>query len=256
MENKDIEKRIEDFLATEKVYHYTSIEAALNIIISNKLRFGKLSQMNDCNEVYRRFLLPMDTKMIWRDVKHEMSNYKQLSFSKDNSPRCGYDIPAMWGHYAKKSYGACLVFDKSKIMARLNHDMMEQDVDYIEQFDETISVEEDAQGFFEKNKKEIFFKKTKDWSYEQEWRILVRSEQEETYLPFGNSLMAIIMNFAPDIDCGDCVFNSNNARIFKKVAPDIPILSYGLWDGESGISDGKGNVWSKPENWKVNFCML
>lgn len=256
MKDNNIDKRIEKFLATEKVYHYTSFEAALNIIISNQLKFGELRKMNDCKEVYRRNFLPLGTEITWRDVEKEKSKYKQLSFAKDNSPRCGYDIPAMWGHYADKGYGVCLVFDKSKIMSRLDGGMIGEDVTYIEEYDESISVEEDVQGFFEKNKKEIFFKKTQDWSYEQEWRILVRSEQEETYLPFGNSLMAIIMNFAPDIDCGDCVFNSNNAKIFKKVAPDIPILSYGSF-GKTNLSDGNGNAWRKnkdeQEKWTPCF---
>lgn len=256
MEDKDIDKCIEDFLTTEKVYHYTSFEAALNIIISNRLRFGKLSKMNDCNEVYRRLRYAEGVDL--KSIEREYSMYKQLSFTRDKSLYAGYAVSAMWGHYAEKGYGVCLVFDKKELRYQLKRNMTRRNVVYRKIKDENIDVEEgDVRAFFEKHRKEIFFIKTKDWLYEQEWRILVRSEQEETYLPLGNSLMAIIMNFAPDIDCGDCVFNSTHAKIFKKVAPDIPLLSYGPWSGVLDISNGKANVWSKhkdeQEKWVPDF---
>ena len=249
---EDKEKRIEKFLVTEKVYHYTSFISALRIITSKQLRFGKLSQMNDCTEVYRRkcYTGGIDLK----SIEKEYSKYKQLSFTKDKSLYAGYAISAMWGHYAEKGYGVCLVFDKKELRKLLKKNMTRRDVSYKKIKDENIYVEDrNVQAFFEKHKKEIFFRKTKDWSYEQEWRILVRSEQQETYLPIGNSLIAIIMNFAPDVDCGDCVFNSNNAKIFKKVVPDIPILSYGLWSGMPNLSDGNGNDWSKHHDEKIEL---
>lgn len=254
MEDKDIEKSIEGFLATEKVYHYTSFEAACKIIASQRLKFGVSNRTNDINEAYRTLCV---TVKVGQDaVMNEKSKYKQLCFTKDNSPRRGYDISAMWGHYAKKGYGTCLVFDKSKIMSRLSPDMVEHDVEYIEKFDEKLPLEEDIQSFFKNDKEDIFFKKTNDWSYEQEWRILVRSEQQATYLPFGDSLMAIIMYVVPDMDCNQRVFNSENVELLKKLAPEIPILNYALWFGRPVLVDREGIDWSEPGKWKIDIDWL
>lgn len=254
MEDNNIDKRIEKFLATEKIYHYTSFEAACKIVSSKRLKFGVANKTNDINEVHRRICIPVYTEK--GAVEKEMSKYKHLSFSKDNSSRCGYDIPAMWGHYAEKGYGICLVFDKSKIQNRLDGDIQGEDVMYIEKFEDYLPMEEDIPKFFERDKKEIFFRKTNDWSYEQEWRILVRSEQATTYLPFGDSLMAIITDVVPDRDYGQCVFDSENVGLLNKIAPEIPILNYILWFGGSILVDREGNDWSTQKKWKFDFNML
>lgn len=249
MENENVKKSIEKFLATEKVYHYTSFEAACKIISSKRLKFGVVNKTNDINEVHRKIGFPMGTEIALESVEEEMSRYKQLSFVNDNSPRCGYNIPAMWGHYAQKGNGVCLVFDKSKLMARLSPNMVEQEVKYNESFNEHILVEKDVRGFFERNKKKIFFKKTKDWSYEQEWRILARFEQQTTYLPFEDSLMAIITNNVSDIDQCKNIFSSENVVLLKKIAPEIPILNHALWFSDPVLADDNGNDWSKQKNW-------
>ena len=61
--------------------------------------------------------------MFWEKVEgfdeksfmDELKEIKQLSFSIDYKRTQGFDIPAMWGHYANKGQGICLVFDKSII---------------------------------------------------------------------------------------------------------------------------------------------
>ena len=40
----------EKFEKTEKLYHFTSFDTALKIIESNRLRFGRLNNMNDIHE--------------------------------------------------------------------------------------------------------------------------------------------------------------------------------------------------------------
>ncbi|MCM1223178.1 MAG: DUF2971 domain-containing protein [Lachnospiraceae bacterium] len=249
---EELKKEIKIFRATEKVYHYTFFETACKIISSNRLRFGSAIKTNDINEVYRRICIPVDSTLSGEEVQKELSKYRQLCFSKDNSPRCGYNIPVMWGHYANVGNGICLVFDKSKIKRQLKPEMVAKDVTYVEDFSECVLVKGDVQDFIDKKKESIFFTKTKDWSYEQEWRILVRADSETLYLPLEDSLIAIIMDVSPDIDSNDCVFNSENAKMLKKLAPRISMLRYGLWCGSPTISDEAGEEWSEQEKWEVD----
>ncbi|MCM1169351.1 MAG: hypothetical protein NC324_05380 [Bacteroides sp.] len=87
----------EAFKRVEKLYHYTSVQAACLILSSNKLRFGALKKMNDINEVYRRKCYPerLSETNIEDKFEKELSKYKQLSFTQDTPQKAGYDIPAM-----------------------------------------------------------------------------------------------------------------------------------------------------------------
>ena len=52
----------EKFEKTEKLYHFTSFDTALKIIESNRLRFGRLNNMNDIHE-NDKILLPCLAEM-------------------------------------------------------------------------------------------------------------------------------------------------------------------------------------------------
>ena len=97
------------FLKTEKLYHYTSFESAIKILVSNKLLFGKLSNLNDINESFRPLFY--SSSINHENALKELSKYKQISLARDGKLK-GFAIPSMWGHYAEKGYGVCLVFDK------------------------------------------------------------------------------------------------------------------------------------------------
>ena len=92
----------EEFNSVEKLYHYTSFDKALKILASNKLRFGKLSNMNDIHESYRRKMYELGVNE--DDITEELGKYRQFSITRDNHPRRGFDIAAMWAHYADKGY--------------------------------------------------------------------------------------------------------------------------------------------------------
>lgn len=52
-------------------------------------------------------------------AEEEMRKYQQLSFSQDRvvdgGHYLGFDLHTMWGLYADKGYGVCLVFDKENL---------------------------------------------------------------------------------------------------------------------------------------------
>lgn len=122
----------EEFNKTEKLYHYTTFESGLKIIASKKLLFGKLKDMNDINESYRGIFY--EEGISEDDVKKELSKYRQCSLTMD-SPCSGYYIPAMWGHYAEKGNGICLVFDKKKILSTLTADIHHNNINYDDDYD-------------------------------------------------------------------------------------------------------------------------
>lgn len=107
------------------MYHFTSFETALKIIESNSLRFSRLNNMNDFHENGKiSFVDNTNHKCIDTfpsnvlDALHdEIYRYRQISLSTDNSKtgKNGFDLHQMWGLYADKGEGACLVFDKDEL---------------------------------------------------------------------------------------------------------------------------------------------
>ena len=232
----------EIFRTMDKLYHYTSVASALKILDSNKLRFGELKRMNDINEAYRDIFY--DDGVNEKSLNKELSRYKQISFTKD-TPNCGYAIPAMWGHYAERGNGVCLVFDKAKLLSRLTPRMQAAAVGYEKNHTGNITVDsENITAYFKQHTDEIFFTKTMDWSYEQEFRVLIRTNGKGSiYLPLEDSIVAIIMNYAEDVEPSHSVFDSFNAKLFEKMFPEIQVLEMGEWTETANLRDKNGYKW-------------
>ena len=112
----------EEFKDIEKLYHYTSFESAVKIIESGVMKFSPLQRMNDINEKYRQIYLSSQIitnnnfTQVYNDCVNILSKFKQISFTCDEQKRLGFDISAMWGHYAQRGDGVCLLFDKNLII--------------------------------------------------------------------------------------------------------------------------------------------
>ena len=108
------------FCKIEKLYHFTSFDTALLIIKSLKLKFSSLSNTNDiCENSKNIYNYYNSNDSISIDkIREEIYKYRQISFSidKDSDGRLGFDLHQMWGLYANKGYGVCLVFDKEKLL--------------------------------------------------------------------------------------------------------------------------------------------
>lgn len=245
----------DDFEKLEKLYHYTSFDKSLKILASNKLRFGKLNNMNDIHESYRHLMY--DFCINEDDIRDELKLYRQLSLVRDKEPRRGFDIPAMWAHYADNGCGVCLVFDKEKLLSSLHVDIQHDNVAYDFNHDGSICVlgksKDCILDTFMKEQKKLFFTKTSDWSYEQEYRLLVRTHDSSSkyFLDYKDSLIAIILNFAEDVDKDKCVLESVNVKILNEMQIDIPILELGYWDENPVLRDEKGEDWMNPNKNRV-----
>ncbi len=236
------------FQSAHKLYHYTSFNSAIKIIETQKIRFGRLENMNDINEAYRRFFYEFDCEIADIDVQKALQEYQQVSFTKDKTSSPGYSISAMWGHYGNKGYGVCLVFDFDIIQDIIKSDksIWYNTMEYSNHFNGDICIEgNNVHQFFKKHKQELFFTKTTDWEYEQEWRMLKRvNDTNNYYQNIENSIIGIILYASESCRSNERIFDSPEAHILCKLAPNVPLLEYGRWLGDVVLKDKENNDWA------------
>ena len=155
-----------EFEQTEKLYHFTSYDTALKILESHTLRYGRLNNMNDIHEsgkitlreIHRFDYGNNDTNKV-DEILNEIYMYRQISLTKDKtdgSGKLGFNLHQMWGLYADKSRGVCLVFDKDKLTSEIT-EKLKGEVDYNENVESKyISRENDVVAEIEKNLKGIY----------------------------------------------------------------------------------------------------
>ena len=240
------------FQKTDKLYHYTSFETALKIIASGKLRYGRLRDMNDVNEAYRYVYYNKDLNISSQDVLQELSLYRQLSFSVDGV-NCGYNISPMWGHYAQKGRGVCLVIDRNKIekLLSLKTDVYSKTITYKSNYSGDIDIEmSDIPQSIASQKDEIFFSKSSEWEYEQEYRIVKKfnNTNGDEFLDIKDCIIAVIMYYADDVNYNDKIFDSLNYHILKRMNEEnylILELSNTL-ECKGTLCDCDGTIYSEP----------
>lgn len=181
----------------EHLYHYTSFEAAIKIVASKELLFSKMDALNDINEQSGPEIIGGKSESGL--IKKVLKGYTQISLTMDYlHGRDGYDIPAMWGHYAQKGKGFCLVFQKEELLKavkRRNTTLYSKEVDYFDTLNPQDFLYEQRYGtlesFINGKKDTLFFHKSKDWEYEQEYRV-ISTKKNPKPLNVRESLVGII----------------------------------------------------------------
>jgi hypothetical protein len=104
---KPANERKED---TNALQHYTSARGLLGILYNMKLSFSMPENSKDIKEklLYQHPL--------FKNTK-QAKEYKYLSFCLKNTQR-NVDHPQMWAYYGDNHQGACIEFDKSKLMEK------------------------------------------------------------------------------------------------------------------------------------------
>ncbi len=236
---------------SENLYHFTKYDSAFKILLSQNLLFGKYSNMNDINEAMRIFChsnLEDDSKEQQR-IK-DIEKYQQLSFTMDiNQNIKGFELSSMWGHYAEKGFGVCLVFDKEILLDSIKNDSRytRKKIKYTDDVSNWKSLD-DANVI-----DEIFFKKFTDWKYENEYRIIVQSDSKKREsLNIRNSLKAIIMMRVKDTDHIEesteyiCISN-----LLAYLRFNIPIFELYSWINEKSLKCiNNKEQYSKNPSWQ------
>ncbi len=249
----------ESFKETDKLYHFTTFDSAKKIIESNSLRFGRLNNMNDIHETSKSMFAKSNMQEFPEELLNELYNeiyrYRQISLTQDTQDKCGFDLHNMWGLYANKFDGVCLVFDKNKLLEQIKKskdDIYEGEVSYNRDVDSSVIIDNTkVSSEIQKNAERLFFQKRKEWEHEQEFRLIKKCpvEIKEEYFRFGDSLKFIILsNVLIDVDN---VRYAENERKIKLCAKDIPILIYGngLFEYSLIASDTKCLIWSSKEGY-------
>ena len=271
----------EQFEQTEKLYHFTKFGTALKILESNRLRFGRLDNMNDIHENDKIEFVGANNQQINEfpsevlDALHdEIYKYRQISLTTEGQPgdNLGFNLHQMWGIYADKGEGVCLVFDKKEL--EKSHDMKNINLGRVN-YDDTKKLEsffisdsknpEEVLDEIKKHIPDIYFHKRKEWEHEQEYRLIKRcpNAAKEEYLSLGHALKFIILSSKlRNIDEVRYFENIDNIkRQAEKIekarkigkAGKVPVLVYGngLFDYALCTEDGKKEVWNSKDGYDI-----
>lgn len=262
----------EQFKKTEKLYHFTKFDTALKILESNRLKFGRLDNMNDIHENDKIIFADANNQPIDEfpsevlDALHdEIYKYRQISLTAEGEPgdKLGFNLHQMWGLYADKGEGVCLVFDKKELAKWLDDGMKQERISYddtIESF--FISFSNDPHKVSDEVKdhiNDIFYHKRKEWEHEQEFRLLKRCPvaTKEEYLWYGKALKFVILSSK--------LRNIDEVRYFKSIADikakakEIPVLIYGngLFDYALVTSDQDLIIWDSTNEYDtLNYAEM
>lgn len=256
----------EAFIQLNKLYHFTKFDTAISILESHSLRFGRLNNMNDIHENDKLSFTYSSRSPInhfpfevLNAIDDEMTKYRQISFTidDDKNNKYGFDLHQMWGLYADKGQGVCLVFDKDILCRKLDEIFIHEaisynkDVDsfYIANKNSPMTIHDDIQ----KQAKKLFFHKRKEWEHEQEYRFIKRcpNQKKEEYLNYGEALKYIILNSV--IEDKDVVKFKEMVEKLKKHAPTVPILVYGngLLDYSLSDIDHTEPIWTSSRGYDI-----
>lgn len=215
-----------DFKHLGHLYHYTSFESAVKIIVSKIMLFSNMDSVNDINEKNGPIVFNTSKNAELR-IREILSGYKQISFTTDQVPKRGYDIPAMWGHYAEKGKGVCLVFDKRSLVnyVKGRKTLYSKEVEYFDSLRPDDFQYNEHYGAIEKyireSKDTLFFHKSNDWRYEQEYRVITLTKNLKS-INVKNSLVGAIL-FS---ESKDGLLNSVEYKVLSRIEKRLEFFRY------------------------------
>lgn len=179
------------------LFHYTSLESAIRIILTKSLRFGEFANMNDIAEIRKESFGYCEPEIMLR----VLSKYRAISLTFDKVDNRGFAINTLWGYYADKGRGACLVFNKERLLneyRQLRCDGMSDElyINYLSENSNALflegNTEKEIEEYVNHNIADIFYTKDKCWEHEQELRLLVKSDKDVS-LSISDSLIGAII---------------------------------------------------------------
>ena len=187
----------------QKLYHFTSFDVFTRIWVSQELKYGIITNVNDIQESLKYFSVHNLTQLpVMYAFKDILSSYRQISFTMDNNSYLkGFMNTMMWGYYGDKSNGVCIEFDYDKI--RFPKDAVTGVVKYTDfppQYTELPDMEtiKQVKQFVSKNLKKLFFYKQTGWKGENEFRVIYKGED---YLNIEGAITGVYLTSCMSKEC-------------------------------------------------------
>lgn len=159
------------FERTDKLYHFTNFEAACKILASKTLRLSQMNRMNDVNESFR--MIYSRSEDVFFSWSTSGAKYSQLGFSEDTGKTLGFLNLPMWGYYADKGRGVCIVLDKNKVINELQtRKFWHGKVRYVRRYDNDLIISSEKE--IDRRYRSVFFRKDNAWKHENEYRVVSR----------------------------------------------------------------------------------
>lgn len=236
-------KELRPEVKRKRLYHYTSFNSFVRIWLTQTLKFGVVTDMNDMFE--HNFSAQChtleETKLLDKYLK-EKKRYKQISLTMDyDSYTQGCMSQMMWGVYGDKGNGACIEFDYSKLIEHIKKGMLHDAIDYKPTLPEPPVITEDAakdwDSFFKSKQKELFFTEHDCWSKENEYRIVSKNDD---YLTIDGAITAIYITKPKSTEC-ECIEKQlkDNDDVFFKCVYQDSLLNAGTFLNICDVKDRK-----------------
>ena len=251
------------------LYHYTSLDAALKILISKRLRMSPLGKVNDPYESNLlaghmsfsskkgvNFTPDNDRKYLNLIREAYQIKPKVLCFSQDdkrlkfNHPSySGYKRTGMWAHYGDNHAGVCLAFNQNKLLSSMNlfpvsfNGLVEyerapclskassgHDGPFV--FDESKVIEDIDSYLLEKMINHYhfyFFTKTESWIQEGEYRLVTLTNQASYEYLYSHDALEGIV-------VGGKCDNDEVQSLFNPLIELLNVPLFKIWFSRSGCS--------------------
>ena len=186
-----------------KLYHFTSFDVFTRIWISQELKYGSITNVNDIQESSKYFSIQnLNQLPVMCAFKDILSSYKQISFTMDiDSFIKGYMNTLMWGHYGEKSKGVCIEFDYDKIRFPIDAVIgVVKYTDFPPQYTKLPDMEtiKQVKHFVSKNLKKLFFYKQTEWKGENEFRVISSGDD---YLSIKEAITSVYLTSCMSKEC-------------------------------------------------------
>ena len=213
------------------VAHYTRLEHLANVLADGHLRMGPVGELQDQREASMSWIETVGIGLephyasikVARRIKSGAAKRilllcaageREVEKGSDWVEESPYGRPRMWSQYGDSSRGFCVVLDRDKLKAELQRaavrpeHAMSGKVEYyswlhavsggitIETGPEIRLDEGDSFGILNDNEmiRSVYFKKSKDWIAESEYRYLLYSHTAEpVFLRIENSIKYVVL---------------------------------------------------------------
>lgn len=213
------------------IFHYTSLDGAAGIGLTQGLMLGHLQQVNDPRESKWRQVMTMtsgdgsgggprsvttaERLAAERVLEERRLNLRVACFTRDSTAGFdgtakradsrGFALGPLWAHYADRHRGVCLVMDR-RLVERTARELwgdrvLSLEVDYVQGFDDSQFRAEivdcdrlDLDSHFRNNVMAVLGSKNAHWQGEREYRLVVMDEEEPAcVLPLQGTVVGLAL---------------------------------------------------------------